>query len=145
MGSFMSSGSGQKIREWGAGVTGPAKIIWRNPVRVKAGIGEGGQSDLGDRWIAVARRERVDDALFSLIASLAITVKGGIGEIRDNFCKGVRNEDGVIRYVAGAFIRYRHRPRPAANRYGPIRDRVEWIARNYDRHGAFGKVRHIEQ
>ena len=73
-GSFILFGVRAEDQGVGGGAT---EVIWRNPVRVEAGICEGFRRDLGDRRIAVAPRKRVDNALLSLIASLAIAVKQG--------------------------------------------------------------------
>jgi hypothetical protein len=124
---------------------GPTEIIRHNPVRVKAGICEGFQCDLSDRRVAVARRKGVDNALFSLIASLTITVKYRVGKVGVEFGEDISDEDGVIRDVAGALIRDRDGPGSAADCHRPIKNRVERIAGDNDRHRALGKVGHIEQ
>ena len=43
----------------------------------KAGIGERGEGDFGDRRIGIARREGVDDPSFPEIAHLTIAVETG--------------------------------------------------------------------
>ena len=83
--------------------------------------------------------------MLSEIASLAIAVESGVGEVGVEFGEGVGDEDRVVGDVAGALIRDRDGGRSAANLYGPVEDRVERIAGDDDRHGAFGMVSHIEE
>src|ERR1700730_8894182 len=84
------------VRAEDQGVSGsPAEIIWRDPVGGKAGIYEGLQRDFGDQRIAVARREGMDDALFSEIARLSIAIEDGVYEIGVEFGESVSDEDGV--------------------------------------------------
>jgi len=76
---------------------GPTEIIWRNPVGLKARICQRFQGDFGDQRIAVARREGVDNALLSEVATLAIAVKDGVGEVGIELGERISNEDDVGR------------------------------------------------
>ena len=72
---------------------GVAEVVRRYAVGGKAGIGERGEGDFGDRRIGIARREGVDNPSLPEIARLTIPVENGVFEVGVEFSEDLGDED----------------------------------------------------
>ena len=83
------------------------------------------------------------DASFSEVARLAIAVEDGVKEARIELGEDLGDEDRVE--ITGAPIRDCNSRGITSHLHGPVKDRVQRIARDDDGDGARCMVRHIEQ
>ena len=110
----------------------------------KTGIGERGEGDFGDRRIAIARREGVDDTPLPEIAPLTIPVESGVTEVGVKFSEDLGDEDRFVGSlpVPLSVIAMAVGLRPTCT--DPSRTGLSG-SRDDDGYGAFRVVRHIEK